>query len=118
MNWFKNTYHKIYFGFFISIVVVFFSLRPLNSPWNRFIAGDGLGYYAYLPATFIYNDSNYEFKWFNEVYNQNYIASSFPSPDDNFLVKYHERKINKYYPGLSFFLATIFYNGSWFGLSF
>ena len=108
MNWIKNIYNKIYLGFILSIIIVFFSLRPLNSPWHKFIAGDGLGYYSYLPATFIYHDLNYEFKWFNKIHNDNYVYSSFPSPDQNFLVEYQGRKINKYYPGLSFLWLPFF----------
>lgn len=108
MNWFKNKYNTIFFGFILSIIVVFFYFRPLNSPWHKFIAGDGLGYYSYLPAKYIYHDNNYEFKWFNTIYNQNYAYSSFNTPDENFMVQYKERRINKYYQGLSFIWLPFF----------
>ena len=108
MSSIKNIYNKFYFGFILSIIIVFFCFRPLNSPWHKFIAGDGLGYYAYLPATYIYHDSNYEFKWFNKVYNNNYDYCSFESPDQNFLVSYQNKKINKYYQGLSYIWLPFF----------
>jgi hypothetical protein len=108
MTWFKNTYNAFYFGFLISILIVFFYTRPLNSPWNKFIDGDGLGYYSYLPATFIYDDPNYEFKWFNDVHKKNYEHCSFDIPTQNFLVSYKGREINKYYQGLSFIWLPFF----------
>jgi hypothetical protein len=101
MIWLKNIYNQFFLGFILSVVIVFFTTRELNSPWQRFIAGDGLGYYAYLPAKYIYNDKNYDFKWFNKVYANYYLDNGFASADDNFLVKYKNKKINKYYQGLS-----------------
>jgi hypothetical protein len=95
----------------VSVCVVFVSLRPLNSPWHPFIAGDGLGYYAYLPAKFIHGDPNYDFKWFNRVYNANYVYSTFENPEDNLLVKYGDKKINKYYQGLSYVWMPFFFAG-------
>lgn len=94
--------------FLISVLVTFFLVRPMNSPWHPFISGDGLSYYSYLPATFIYNDHNYQFKWFNEVHNRNYVYSSFPNPEDNILVTYQDKKINKTYPGMSFVWLPFF----------
>jgi hypothetical protein len=101
MNWFKNTSNLVFSGFLVSVVLVFFYIRPLNSSWDRFINGDGLGYYSYLPAKYIYNDTSYEFKWFNGVFHEHYAQSSFPNPEDNFMVNYGNKRINKYYPGLS-----------------
>lgn len=101
MTWLKRTYNLVFGGFLLSVLLVFVYTRPLNSPWDRLINGDGLGYYAYLPANYIYNDTHYQFKWFNEVFHKHYAQSSFPNPEDNFLVPYQDKKINKYYPGLS-----------------
>lgn len=107
----KNTYDKIYFGFFLSIIAVFFYVRPLNSDYHKFIAGDGFGYYSYLPAKFIFNDPNYDFKWFNKAHNANYVYSAFPNPEQNLLVEYGNKKINKYYQGLSFIWMPFFVLG-------
>ncbi len=93
------------------VSAVFIWQRPLNSPWNPFIAGDGLGYYSYLPAVFIHQDEDLTFHWFNEVHNQNYQYSAFNNPEDNLLVQYGDRKINKYYPGLSFTWMPFFFGG-------
>lgn len=106
--------HTKGFQFFlisITVILCFLFVRPLNSPWHPFIAGDGLGYYAYLPAKFIHNDPNLDFKWFNRVHNANYVYSSFDNPEDNLLVAYQGKRINKYYQGLSFLWMPFFVAG-------
>ena len=108
MALFKNKFDTLFFGFLISIILVFLFFRPLNSPWHKFIAGDGFGYYAYLPATYIYKDTDYSFKWFNKIYKANYVYESFPNPEDNFLVAYNNKRINKYYQGLSYIWLPFF----------
>ena len=108
MALFKNKFDTLFFGFLISIIIVFLFFRPLNSPWHKFIAGDGFGYYSYLPATYIYNDTDYSFKWFNKIYKANYVYESFPNPEDNFLVAYNNKRINKYYQGLSYIWLPFF----------
>ncbi len=108
MNWFKTKYNTFFLGFLLSVIIVFFYVRPLRSPWHPFIAGDGLGYYAYLPAKYIHNDPQYDFKWFNKVYNANYVYDTFDVPDKNILVDYADKKINKYYQGLSYIWLPFF----------
>jgi hypothetical protein len=104
----QNLYNTIFFTFFISIFLTFFIFRPLNSEWYRIITADGLGYYSYLPAKFIYNDDNLDFKWFNEVYNQYYKYNSFETPVENFTAEFNGKQINKYYPGMSFLWMPFF----------
>lgn len=103
----KNKYNILFFGFFLSIAACLFYLRPLNSPWFRIIGGDGLGYYSYLPARYIYHDTHYEFNWFDKAFNDNY-AGGFARPTDNFMVQYKDKRINKYYPGLSLLWTPFF----------
>jgi hypothetical protein len=104
----KNKYNILFYGFILSIGASLFYFRPLSSTWFPIIGGDGLGYYSYLPARYIYHDNNYEFKWFNKVYNDNYPFCSFDSPEDNFMVQYKDKRINKYYPGLSLLWTPFF----------
>jgi hypothetical protein len=105
----KGSLHKnIFFTFFLSIVFTFFYFRPLNSEWYRIITADGLGYYSYLPAKFIYHDKNLDFKWFNNVYNQYYKYNSFETPVENFTADFKGKQINKYYPGMSFLWMPFF----------
>jgi len=105
---FRNKYNNLFYSGLLMVCVVFLYVRPLNSPWHPFIAGDGLGYYAYLPAKFIHNDPNLDFKWFNRVYNENYVYSTFENPEDNLLVAYKDKRINKYYQGLSYIWMPFF----------
>lgn len=97
----------------VTVLLIFFTFRPLNSPQYRVIVADGLGYYVYLPAKFIYNDENLKFEWFDEVFNKYYDSHVFEKPTQNFLVQYQNKKINLYYPGQSllqmpfFFLAHV-----------
>jgi hypothetical protein len=105
----KRKYDTFFFGFLLSIVIVFFTIRPLNSPWFRIITADGLGYYSYLPAKFIYNDKNLEFKWFDKVYNNYYNYNSFATPTENFTSRYKDKTINKYYAAVSFLQMPFFF---------
>jgi hypothetical protein len=104
----RNFHNSIFFTFFLSIAFSFFYFRPLNSEWYRIITADGLGYYSYLPAKFIYHDKNLDFKWFNDVYNQYYKYNSFQTPVENFTAEYKGKQINKYYPGQSFLWMPFF----------
>jgi hypothetical protein len=92
----------------ILVVFAFFYLRPLNESSNRLIGADGLGYYSYLPAKFIYNDRNLTFDWFDEVFNRNYDNHVFEKPTSNFMVACKGKMINKYYPGLSLLQLPFF----------
>lgn len=103
---------KLYFVCLgLSIVLIFLFFRPLNSPRYRIIVADGLGYYAYLPAQFIYHDTELKFEWFDEVFNKHYDNHVFEKPTQNFMVAYGERMINLYYPGQSLLQLPFFFIG-------
>ena len=54
-------------GFILLMYIFFFLvLRHPAQNWDRVINSDGKGYYAYLPAIFIYNDLNFRFVEFYE----------------------------------------------------
>lgn len=108
MSFFKNKYNTLFFGFFLSIILIFPYAIKFGNTSETFISGDGLGYYAYLPATFIYNDKDFEFKWFNEAYHKHYSYDMFGENNNEFFVKYKNRTINKYYQGLSFLWVPFF----------
>lgn len=111
MHWFRNLHNRVFVFLLLLSAGAWLWERPLNSPWLPYVAGDGLGYYSYLPAVFIHHDAHLEFKWFAKVYNDNYVYDAFENPEDNLLVQYGNRKINKYYPGLSFIWAPFFFAG-------
>lgn len=72
---------------------------------NGIIEADGKGYYAYLPAVFIYQDLN--FRFFYDIERVKYAS---PNLYYNYLRTHNNRIINKYYAGtalamLPFYLA-------------
>jgi hypothetical protein len=69
------------------------------------IIADGLGYYSYLPATFIYHD--YSFKFFNPVYPK-YYPPGYDPPTRNFINETDGLKVNKYFPGVSVLCLPFF----------
>jgi len=89
---------SVYVSFLIAILLTFISwnVNWTGNKWNGIIKSDGKGYYAYLPAVFIYNDLNFGF--FEEIEKEKYFDE---------LIYYDYRstfddvKINKYYCGTS-----------------
>lgn len=71
---------------------------------NRSINSDGKGYYAFLPATFIYND--FDFKFFRD-YEYKYY-SEFVKDHRIFTVDINGNTINKYFTGISILLLPFF----------
>ncbi len=104
----RISYRLLFSAFLCSILIVFFVIRPLNSPWHRFIAGDGVGYYVYLPSTFIHHDSQYKYEWFNQVFEKEYACNLGANHSENFMVEFEGRMVNKYYPGLSLLWLPFF----------
>jgi hypothetical protein len=93
----------------ILLLLVFFGSRNLSDPWDRSISGDGKGYYAYLPALFIYQDLEYNFV-------EDYEAKYYPEDRSlfkEFRYKYKGESVNKTFPGITvlwlpFFLIAHF----------
>jgi len=108
MNWVKK--HSIAISFALILILSFFTASNVkwgDDRWNGLIAYDGHGYYAYLPAIFIYNDLNYSF----------YDNELLKDRKERALLNYDYRedvnggKVNKYFVGtalaeLPFFLAA------------
>ena len=97
-------------GTLVFMLALLAFLRPLDQPHYRIIVADGLGYYSYLPATFIYHDHDYQFQWFPEVYKK-YYPSANEDPLNHFMVQYGSRKINLYYPGVALLQLPFFLTG-------
>jgi hypothetical protein len=76
------------------MIVVSSNLNWGKTHWKRIIAADAKGYYAYLPAVFIYHDLNFGF--FDEIEKEKYY-------DKNLYYDYraywNEKTISKYYCG-------------------
>lgn len=89
---------KYFAKFEILIIGLIFIICASNINWGKdrwkdIIATDGKGYYAYLPAIFIYHDSSFSFH--NEIEEKYYP----PYSRYDYRIKYGELTINKYFAG-------------------
>jgi len=78
----------------------------LNNPSKKPINGDAKGYYAYLPAIFIYHDLDYNFV--ADIEAKHYV----PANAKSFVQEIDGEKVNKTFPGvallyLPFFLVAL-----------
>ncbi len=89
--------------------LLFFTTREPQLPWDKTIGSDGKGYYAYLPAIFVYHDLNYSFV-------ENYEQEHYQVTEDffEFRQEVNGSIVNKYFPGVAilwipfFLLAHLF----------
>lgn len=74
-----------------------------NGQWEHVLEADAKGYYAYLPALFIYHDLNFSF--FGEVEGERAYD---PSLAYDYRYEYEGRTVNKYYAGVAVCQAPFF----------
>lgn len=82
-----------------------FAVRLNGDSWKYVIVSDGAGYYAYLPATFIYHDLTYQFAEENAA-----TYRSYPGCDVHFFgnKSMEGKRVNKYFIGTSILQAPFF----------
>jgi hypothetical protein len=90
-------------------LLLFFYVRLPSNPWNRVVNSDGKGYYAYLPAIFIYHDLEYRFA---EAMEKKYYPKD-GSMAKHFRFEFKGETVNKTFSGicllwLPFFLIAHF----------
>lgn len=86
----------------LMITGYFFYFKSDYHAWNRMITGDGSGYYAYLPAVFIYHDLQFGFK--QEV-EQKYYP---PDLYNHYINETDGKKVNKFSVGLAILWLPFF----------
>jgi len=94
---------------FVLVTLLYFThlcTKDFSSPYQKPIVGDAKAYYAYLPAIFIYQDSQYGFI---DEYEQKYYAKN--QQKDFLNTTKNGKKVNKTFPGaaisyLPFFLIA------------
>jgi len=95
----------------VLLALFFITKKPYN-PWDRVIRSDGTGYYAYLPAIFIYQDPKLGF--IDDIKKKYYPENSFEFQE--FRNQTNDYTVNKFFYGLSllwlpfFLLAHLFTN--------
>ncbi|MDP2424450.1 MAG: hypothetical protein U1C46_08950 [Bacteroidales bacterium] len=86
--------------------VLFLLIKHPGDPYDRIIASDGKGYYAYLPALFIYHDLDYGFV---EQYESTYYPSDeTPSYFKEFRFRYKGEIVNKTFAGIAVLMLPFF----------
>ncbi|MCK9422284.1 MAG: hypothetical protein M0Q38_06785 [Bacteroidales bacterium] len=78
-------------------ILFFLCFKHPRKDWDRIINSDGKGYYAYLPAIFIYHDLQFRFV---EQYESKYYPSN-RSVFKEFRNQEEGHTVNKYFPGLA-----------------
>ncbi len=85
-------------------ILLFLFFKHPGETWDRSINSDGKGYYAYLPALFIYHDLTYKFV---ESYEQKYYP-----PDRSVFKEFRSQSdgktTNKCFPGLAILWLPFF----------
>lgn len=89
---------------FLGILVYLshFLERDPSDPYSRPIISDAKGYYAYLPAIFIYQDFEYDFV--SEM-DENYYAVG---QDKHIFIEVDGERVNKTFPGISLLYLPFF----------
>lgn len=90
----------------ICIAVCFFITTNIHwgkNKWQNIIEADARGYYAYLPAVFIYHDLNFNF--YDSIEKVKYYNSNWTS---DFRAKAEGKTVNKYFCGTAIAQAPFF----------
>lgn len=104
MNIFKK-HSIVIILFLIGIIALFTSMNVKwgDTRWHRIITNDAKGYYAYLPAIFIYNDLSFAF--YNDLENDKY---KYEGLEYDYRYIYEKKVVNKYYSGTALAQAPFF----------
>ena len=95
---------KIPFLLTVLLIVLHTFSKDFTEPYERPIGGDAQGYYAYLPALFIYGDLEYSFApEMNKKYYPEGFGKSFVKEAPN------GEKVNKTFPGVAVLYAPFFF---------
>lgn len=85
-------------------LVVNININFGKNKWQDVLESDAWGYYAYLPAVFIYNDLN--FKFYDEVMHHGYFEERLAY---DYRVGNNGKVANKYFCGTALVVAPFFY---------
>jgi hypothetical protein len=90
----------------------FMAIRIYNDDgrgWRHIITSDGRGYYAYLPALFIFQDPTYE-----KVISKEAKMLGMPGYNPAYRVQYKGHYLNKYFAGEAVLMFPFFIAGTFF----
>lgn len=98
----KITITQIILIFGLILYLLHFTERNPSSPYERPIISDAKGYYAYLPAIFIYQDFSYDFV--AEVDAKYYAVGQ----DKHIFIEQNGHRVNKTFPGVALLYLPFF----------
>jgi hypothetical protein len=109
LTWFGNPGYVIVL---MMLILVWFSFntRLNDRNWRYVVQSDGKGYYAYLPAVFIYQDLSFPFV---EEYEERYYD---PGNFSEFRAGAGDHIVNKYWSGVAVMMSPFFSVGYLFSL--
>jgi hypothetical protein len=97
--------HKHILLILVILLAYAVSMNDWDNPYKRPIIGDAKGYYAYLPAAFIYQD--FSFAFIDDV-EQKYYPHDGTLAKDFLVEQPNGTKVNKCFPGVSIFYLPFF----------
>lgn len=106
----RATIYRYYIPVLILLMLAYTAkINWKNGQWQHAIEADAKGYFAYLPAVFVYQDLNFSFYETQEVKQ---------AQDSNLIYDYrayHEGKcLNKYYVGEALLISPFYYSAHLF----
>lgn len=113
LEWNELNMKDLFYRFYI-LLIIFLLLgytAKVNwgtGQWERVIQSDAKGYYAYLPAVFIYEDLNFNF--YRDVEGINAYDSTLVY---DYRAEFEGNTINKYFVGEAVVLTPFFLIGHW-----
>lgn len=90
----------------LTAIILVFASSNINwgrQHWKNIIKADGKGYYAWLPAFFIYNDLHFDF--FNQIEKEKYFSEELYY---DYRVVVNNKTTNKYFVGTALLQAPFF----------
>ncbi len=103
----KNRNYTLISYCLIAIILIWVSANRNwgDGRWNNIVSSDGNGYYAYLPAIFIYHDLKFDF--IDDISSDSLNSNI----KKDFILKLNGNVVNKYYIGTSLTLIPFFASG-------
>lgn len=104
-NYIKNNLSKIALLLIAVMTIVFtYKNRVIENKWQKAVDSDGRGYYAYLPAVFIYQDWDWNFIFENEKK----LYPNTPHVAGDYLNNVDQDLVNRYFAGISLLMLPFF----------
>lgn len=104
MKYFFSLSYRLIIPLIFTVMILYTAkINWKNGQWEHVIEADGKGYYAYLPAVFIYHDLNFGFFEYAEI-----THSYNPTIFFEYRYTFKGKKVNKFFAGEALLLSPFF----------